>query len=85
MIAFCFLLYLITDIRVFINKKNKFHSLLENNQANAEFSQSPDGNLQLNIALPEAVKISQPLPHHYCLNKDRHSGNFYLKVGAAGD
>ncbi|CAH1397844.1 unnamed protein product [Nezara viridula] len=31
--------------------------------------------------------LSEPdlvLPHHYCFSKGRHSGSFYLKVGAAG-
>lgn len=29
------------------------------------------------------IFLSKP-QHHYCLTQGRHSGNFYLKIGAAG-
>lgn len=49
-----------------------------------EMKASPTGDFQFNIKLPEAAKISKQLEHHYCFSKDRHSANFYLKIGAAG-
>jgi hypothetical protein len=38
------------------------------------------------LAMPLPSKLAEdPLPHHYCFSKGRHSGSFYLKVGAAGE
>ncbi|XP_054287534.1 proton channel OtopLc-like [Macrosteles quadrilineatus] len=34
-------------------------------------------------SLPSADSYP-PLPHHYCFSQGRHSGSFYLKIGAAG-
>ncbi|GFG38718.1 hypothetical protein Cfor_00329, partial [Coptotermes formosanus] len=37
------------------------------------------------LAIPLPSKLAEdPLPHYYCFSKGRHSGSFYLKVGAAG-
>jgi hypothetical protein len=37
------------------------------------------------LAIPLPSKLAEdPVPHHYCFSKGRHSGSFYLKVGAAG-
>jgi hypothetical protein len=45
---------------------------------------SSEGNHHLAIPLPSKL-AEDPLPHHYCFSKGRHSGSFYLKVGAAGE
>lgn len=59
--------------------------MMEKNQVeDIELRRSPDGECHFNITLPPALGITDPLPHYYCLSKGRHSGNFYLKLGAAG-
>ncbi|EFA02328.2 proton channel OtopLc isoform X2 [Tribolium castaneum] len=82
-IALIFILYLTVDVKLYVNKKNKYNDLLEKNVAEEiEMKESASGDYQLNIRLPEAVRVKQ-LEHHYCFSKDRHSANFYLKIGAA--
>jgi hypothetical protein len=44
---------------------------------------SSEENPHLAIPLPSKL-AEDPVPHHYCFSKGRHSGSFYLKVGAAG-
>lgn len=39
-----------------------------------------DGQFQFQINLPPVKRIS----HDYCFKMDRHSSNFFLKVGATG-
>ncbi|RZB39386.1 otopetrin-2 [Asbolus verrucosus] len=84
-IGLIFILYITIDIRVYMNKRNQYNDLLEKNVAEEiEMKESPSGDYHLNITLPEAARIARQLEHHYCLSKDRHSANFYLKIGAAG-
>ncbi|XP_044255302.1 proton channel OtopLc-like isoform X2 [Tribolium madens] len=82
-IALIFILYLTVDVKLYVKKKNKYNDLLEKNVAeDIEMKESASGDYQLNIRLPEAIRVKQ-LEHHYCFSKDRHSANFYLKIGAA--
>lgn len=68
-----------------MRKKERYEKLLENNMTNTiEMKETEEGHYQFNIPLPEAVTLKRPLEHHYCFRKDRHSTNFYLKIGAAG-
>ncbi|KAJ3630792.1 hypothetical protein MTP99_011966 [Tenebrio molitor] len=84
-IALVFILYVTVDIKLYVNKRNRYNNLMEKNVAEEiEMKEVPGGDYQLNIRLPEAVKIVKQLEHHYCFSKDRHSANFYLKIGAAG-
>lgn len=84
-VAFIFVLYIIVDIKLFVNKKNRYIDLLEKNvPQEIELKETANGEFQLNITLPEAARIAKQLEHRYCFSKDRHSANFYLKIGAAG-
>lgn len=68
-----------------MKKKRQYEKLLEKNMADAiEMKETAEGHFQFNIALPEVVTLKRPLEHYYCFRKDRHSANFYLKIGAAG-
>lgn len=80
-VAFLFILYLTIDISIFMRKKRKHDS---HDLHDIEMKETTDGNYQLNIIVSESSR-KQNLKHHYCLNNDRHSANFYLKLGAAGN
>lgn len=68
-----------------MNKKERYEKLLEKNMTDAiEMKETEEGHFQFNISLPEVVTLKRPLEHDYCFRKDRHSTNFYLKIGAAG-
>ncbi|XP_063913900.1 proton channel OtopLc-like isoform X2 [Zophobas morio] len=83
--ALIFILYITVDIKLFVMKRNRYNDLLQKNVSEEiEMKESPTGEFQLNIKLPEAIKLGKQLEHYYCFSKDRHSGNFYLKIGAAG-
>lgn len=83
--AFAFLTYLIIDVRIYMNKKKERSARGANqDRGDIEFHEFPEGDLHLSIPLPAPATLEKPLPHHYCLSKGRHSGSFYLKIGAAG-
>lgn len=73
------------DVRLQVHKYKKFSNFIENNQTVKEIEcyQYPEGDLHVSIPIPPIVSIQKP-QHFYCLNSGRHSGNFYLKIGAAG-
>ncbi|CAH1110673.1 unnamed protein product [Psylliodes chrysocephalus] len=72
-IACIYLLYLIIDISIFMNKKRSYEQLIEKNlPENIDITETPDGTFQFNIALPEIVKMGKDIKHDYCFNKDRH-------------
>jgi len=52
-------------------------------QSNGATCSSSSDHPHLAIPLPSKL-AEDPSPHHYCFSKGRHSGSFYLKVGAAG-
>ncbi|XP_047111749.1 proton channel OtopLc-like [Schistocerca piceifrons] len=55
-----------------------------------EYVESPEGDLNVSVTLPSAklAKNVEDMPeettvHQYCFSQGRHSGSFYLKLGAA--
>ncbi|XP_022901720.2 proton channel OtopLc-like [Onthophagus taurus] len=83
-VSFIFMLYIMIDVRVYMNRKRKFNDTLERNHSgNVEFSENADGGIQMSIPLPPAAKLQKPLEHFYCLTTGRHGGSLYLKIGAA--
>ncbi|XP_046993922.1 uncharacterized protein LOC124606004 [Schistocerca americana] len=55
-----------------------------------EYVESPEGELNVSVTLPSAklAKNVEDMPeettvHQYCFSQGRHSGSFYLKLGAA--
>lgn len=61
----------------------KFEKLVEEHQENVlAVKETPEGHYQLDIVVPDAMRKS--MTHDYCFNKDRHSTNFFLKIGAVG-
>ncbi|XP_053600249.1 proton channel OtopLc-like [Plodia interpunctella] len=91
-IGFIYHIYLIIDIRRYTKialKNQKIKAL--NEEKIAEFYRSQEEDYDINspedrpepyrgIALPQIL----PLSHDYCFSQGRHSGSFYLKMGAAG-
>ncbi|CAH1964752.1 unnamed protein product [Acanthoscelides obtectus] len=78
-VAFIYILYLTIDIRLYMRNKKSREQLIEqklNEMANSMNSSETD-------QLPHELS-NDNTKHYYCFNKDRHSTNFYLKVGAAG-
>ncbi|KAJ9596313.1 hypothetical protein L9F63_012646, partial [Diploptera punctata] len=83
-----YLIFLYADIRQYFKKVDKKHAYLNGKDDNSMKDsgiacRTTEGNLHLSIPLP-AKLAEDPLPHHYCFVTGRHSGSFYLKVGAAG-
>lgn len=55
----------------------------EMNEQNLGFTETT-GGIQYDKSLHEAMSLNKQLDHKYCFNLDRHSSNFYLKIGATG-
>lgn len=55
----------------------------EMNEQSLEFTETIRG-VQYDKSLHEAMSLNKQLNHKYCFNLDRHSSNFYLKIGATG-
>ncbi|XP_066253962.1 proton channel OtopLc-like isoform X2 [Euwallacea similis] len=66
-VALLYLLFLCIDITIYNRRKAKFEKLKET-------VESED---------LEFMNLSKKVDHTYCFNMDRHSSNFYLKIGAA--
>nr|CAI5842293.1 unnamed protein product [Callosobruchus analis] len=79
-VAFIYILYLTIDIRLYMRRKRSREKLLE--QQYAELANA--ANSTETDQVPQGLDLSPHFKHYYCFNKDRHSTNFYLKVGAAG-
>ncbi|XP_021939628.1 uncharacterized protein LOC110839581 [Zootermopsis nevadensis] len=81
--------FLYADIRRYLRKVKSRNSILLNKDdgsikdSGVAFQSFSGENPHLVIPLPSKL-AEGPLPHQYCLSKGRHSGSFYLKVGAAG-
>ncbi|XP_074032261.1 proton channel OtopLc isoform X1 [Leptinotarsa decemlineata] len=83
-VAAIYIIFLTVDISIFMNRKRKYEDLIEKNMPEqVEMTKTTDGRFQFNIVLPEIIKEGKTIKHNYCFNKDRHSTNFYLKIGAA--
>lgn len=83
-LALLYLVYLIIDISIYRHRKDKFEKLMENLTAeNIELKETSEG-IACDVTLHKALALRKKLDHRYCFNMDRHSSNFYLKVGAAG-
>ncbi|XP_066140954.1 proton channel OtopLc-like [Euwallacea fornicatus] len=67
-VALLYFLFLCIDITIYNRRKAKLEKLKET-------MESED---------LEFVNLSKKVDHTYCFNMDRHSSNFYLKIGAAG-
>ncbi|CAH0717237.1 unnamed protein product, partial [Brenthis ino] len=93
-IGFMYLLYLLIDInryKAIVRKNEKIKGAHNNNiteffrKQEEEFNNNGSGMVtpsNLPQVFPSAVLI--PLRHDYCFSTGRHSGSFYLKMGAAG-
>lgn len=85
-IGFVYILYLVIDIRVYVNKsKTVCFAKADAVSCDAEYREWPEGSVHLSIPAPSwSVRLQDTPTHHYCFTKGRHSGSFYLKIGAAG-
>ncbi|XP_030750787.1 proton channel OtopLc-like isoform X3 [Sitophilus oryzae] len=84
LVALLYLLYLTVDISIYMRKKGQFEKLTENFPDESLEIKSSEEGVHYNTDLQKALALNKYLDHRYCLNKDRHSSNFYLKVGATG-
>uniref|UniRef100_A0A6P7FKQ1 Proton channel OtopLc-like n=1 Tax=Diabrotica virgifera virgifera TaxID=50390 RepID=A0A6P7FKQ1_DIAVI len=84
-VSFFYISFLIIDISIFSNKKKKYENAVEKNLCgeNLKATQTEDGEFEFEINVPELLKHGKSIQHSYCFKKDRHSTNFYLKIGAA--
>ncbi|KAG5871737.1 hypothetical protein JTB14_017890 [Gonioctena quinquepunctata] len=83
-IAGLYILFLTVHISIFMHKKRKYEDLIEKEMPEeVEMSKTADGQYQFNIVVPKIIEMGKSIKHDYCFNKDRHSTNFFLKVGAA--
>ncbi|XP_072391202.1 proton channel OtopLc-like [Diabrotica undecimpunctata] len=84
-VSFLYITFLIIDISIFSHKKEKYENVMEKNLTgeNLKVTKTEGGDFEFDIALPELLKSGKPFQHSYCFKKDRHSTNFYLKIGAA--
>ncbi|KAJ0179283.1 hypothetical protein K1T71_004995 [Dendrolimus kikuchii] len=94
--GFIYLTFLIFDITRYKSialKNSKIRGLHE--ERLAEYFSKQDevfgtpsipGDRTPDVSRPPSVPPPMliPLKHHYCFNQGRHSGSFYLKIGAAG-
>lgn len=82
--ASVYLIYVMIDIRLYVHKEKRYLSFLEKHQNIQEEIQNYGHlNGHFSISMASIINLHKP-PHYYCLNKGRHSCNFYLKIGAAG-
>lgn len=64
-------------------RKVKFENVMKEQQENGfSMEQTPDGHFQIDVVVPDSMRKS--IKHDYCFNRDRHSSNFFLKIGAVG-
>ncbi|XP_056639101.1 proton channel OtopLc-like [Diorhabda sublineata] len=84
-ISCIFISYLIADISWFAYKQQKLQQEIDKRMAdnNVDVTELPGGDFQYNFIIPDVVMLKNKLRHDYCFNYDRHSTNFYLKIGAA--
>ncbi|GLV35744.1 Otopetrin-like c [Carabus blaptoides fortunei] len=86
-IGFVYILYLVIDIRIYLNKQKARTVLRESKTQHQQQDEVEygEGNLHLSIPLPSwTYMLHDTTEHYYCFRKGRHSGSFYLKVGVAG-
>ena len=57
-------------------------SLLDN-PSQFKLEEGEDGELIISIPLVTSKNKFTKLPEYYCFSTGRHSGSFYLKIGAA--
>ncbi|CAG9090885.1 unnamed protein product [Plutella xylostella] len=82
-----YMLYLLFDIRRFKKITSKNMKIKEEHDASVEeiFRKYEEDNGSLDQSPPIINPPTLlPLTHDYCFGSGRHSGSFYLKVGAAG-
>lgn len=83
-VAFIYILYLTIDIHLYKKRKEKFESQLEEQRENGfNLQETTNGLYQIDIEVP--ASMGKSIKHNYCFNKDRHSTNFFIKVGAVGE
>lgn len=72
------LLYLIIDIKRFVHamEKQAFGTV---DLGDMKLVEGPDGELNIELTLPNEKKT---LPEYYGFTSGRHSGSFFLKIGA---
>ncbi|XP_050300202.1 proton channel OtopLc-like isoform X2 [Anthonomus grandis grandis] len=83
-LALSYLMFLNIDIMIYNYKKRKFEKLMETIQPEHMEIKETDEGVVYDPMVHKALTLRKKLDHSYCFNNDRHSSNFYLKIGAAG-
>lgn len=83
-IALLYILFLIIDISYYKRKVKQYQEEMESNQNSYQVTPTENGQFEISIPIPSFSAARKTLQHHYCLSKDQHAANFYLKIGAAG-
>ena len=72
----CWLMY---DIQKYINMMKEYYQ--NENTPSFKLVEGEDG--ELIISIPLVTSQIDKVPQYYCFSSGRHSGSFYLKIGAA--
>ena len=80
LIGIIIIAYLMYDIQKYNNMIRDYY---ENDSSNSSMKlvEGPDG--ELIISMPLVKSKAKKLPQYYCFTTGRHSGSFFLKIGAA--
>ncbi|KAF7272961.1 hypothetical protein GWI33_014293 [Rhynchophorus ferrugineus] len=84
LIALCYMVFLIIDIAIYMHRKSEFEKLADNLPTESLEVKSSNEGVHYDKDLHKAIALNTKLDHRYCFNMNRHSSNFYLKVGATG-
>ena len=67
------------DIQKYINMMKEYYQ--NENTPSFKLVEGEDG--ELIISIPLVTSQIDKVPQYYCFSSGRHSGSFYLKIGAA--
>ncbi len=76
-----FLSWLLIDIRSYVNKIRNLSARCQNARDAFKLIDGPDGETLISIPLDALVQ--ERIPRYYCFAQGRHSGSFFLKIGAS--
>ena len=75
--------WLMIDIQKYLSWLRNFYQDREEEGANSRLKLIESENGELIISMPIVMSKSKKLPQYYCFTTGRHSGSFFLKIGAA--
>jgi len=80
-VGIVWLAWLMYDINKYITMMNEYYQNGGEESSSFKLVENEDG--ELIISIPLVTSKCAKLPQYYCFSSGRHSGSFYLKIGAA--